>query len=182
MLYGLIRFILILFILILIFCMLKKRKIIQNKNVSALICVVGLIFGIVFMFPIENLFINFKTPQDIFWYTHFGKIEDILYGDDSCMIVYSKGNNAYSRAIIPKSENGYQIPSFFTTNVVTKLLDENGIFEVYNIPQTNDYYIYGATIALDGEVHFDCNNNEDAINNLKILRNTSIYYSFFQMK
>ena len=42
-----------------------------------------------------------------------GKIDDIVYGKQSCMIIYSDYNKTISHLIIPKSETGYKIPSYF---------------------------------------------------------------------
>ena len=182
MLFGFIRFFVVLFVLIFVFFVLRKTNIIKNKRIATLIYAACLIFGIILsVLPIENLFITFKTPQDVFWYKCVGEIEGIIQGEDSCIIFYSKGKSSYSHEIMLKSEKGYKLPSLLFTNTVSKSHDENGIIEIYNVSNTNDYYILGVATSMDGEIYFDCENNEEARKNVKRVDNTYFYYSYFQM-
>lgn len=113
------------------------------------------------MFPLENLIINFKSPESVFNYTRTGKIDDIVYGEESCMVIYSKGNNTGGHFIIPKTEKGYKIPSYFSIKKVSDKFDRDGDFDIYNVKKTNDYYVFGTMLSKDNEIIIlDSNNNE----------------------
>ncbi len=117
---------------------------------------VSIVFAVLFaatisvfsMFPVENLFINFKSPEKVFNYINTGEINEIIYGQDSCLIVYSKGNNTGGYYIIPKTATGYKIPNYFTIKKISHKFDESGLFDVYNVKGTQDFYVFG-TVHLD---------------------------------
>lgn len=64
------------------------------------------------VYPVENLFVDFKSPESVFNYTNFGEVNDIVYGKESCMVIYTDRNSSGGHYIIPRSEKGYKIPSF----------------------------------------------------------------------
>ena len=125
------------------------------------------------MFPIENLFIAFKSPESLFNYAGTGKIDNIISGKDSCMIIYSRGNSSGGHYIIPKIKNGYKIPDYFTTKKISDKFDESGIFKVYNVKGSQDYYVFGILHFEDGENQICILNekNQDANCNSKLKQN-----------
>ena len=181
MFYGIVR--LIIFTLILIFIILKlnKTKFFKKKCVNVLTVIILIILcSISFMFPVENLFINFKSPQAIFRYSYFGKITNIVYGNDSCMIYYSTGKNAYSHSILPKSSKGYKIQSLFSVKKVSHKFDKYGLYEVYNVLGTNDYYIFGTTITKEDTINIFGGNNGEIKGSFTKVENTNFIYSFVE--
>ena len=139
---------------------MRKIQIKYNKTVFILLPVFcSLVISVTVMFPIENIVINNKTPEDIFNYTRKGKINGVIYGEDSCMVVYSTNRNDGGYYIIPKADSGYKIPDYFTTLKVYDRFDKNGIFKIFNAKGTQDYYVFGV-------VHLEENDND-----IKIYRN-----------
>ena len=120
---------------------LLKSTLIHKKLVSLLSIILCLaIVTASAMFPVENLFISFQSPENVFQYTEFGKIENMIYGENSCMVLYTSGSSS-SHSILPKTEKGYQIPGYFTSKRISHRLDEKGCFDVYSVSGTKDYYV-----------------------------------------
>ncbi len=148
MLFNLSRIMLWLIVSLFIFFKIRKTKIVHKKLISLLsvvLCLVIICFSA--MYPIENLFINFKYPESVFNYANHGKIDDILYGKESCMVIYSDQNSSGGHYIIPKVKNWYKIPNYFITKKVSNKFDRNGSFDVYNVLGTQDYYIVGVVLS-----------------------------------
>lgn len=104
MLLDTIRMILWIVISAIIIIKIKKSKIVRKKLISSVAVILCLVvISVSGMFPLENLIINFKSPESVFNYTRTGKIDDIVYGEESCMVIYSKGNNTGGHFIIPKN-------------------------------------------------------------------------------
>ena len=99
------------------------------------------------VYPVENLFVDFKSPESVFNYTNFGEVNDIVYGKESCMVIYTDRNSSGGHYIIPRSEKGYKIPSFFASKKVSNKFDKDGNFDVYNVSGTNDYYVVGIILS-----------------------------------
>ena len=98
-------------IFVLIFLYVKRHAI---KKVSFFLCIIlyTAFISIITVFPIENLFYNFDSPQAVFEFAGQGTLDDVVYGENSAPFVYSKGNSRCSTSITTKSENGYKIPKY----------------------------------------------------------------------
>lgn len=121
---------------------IQRSKFVLKHMISILtiiLCVT--LISLTAMFPLENIFYDFKSAENVFRYTTSGEIKETIYGKESAMIVYSKDTSTIGQYIIPKSEKGYEIPTYFTSNRVSYKFDENGIFRVYNVRSTEDYYV-----------------------------------------
>lgn len=168
MLYAILRIFFVCALFVVIVYTLKKFS--SNKNKKGIIVfflVLCIILGEVFsLFPIENFFITFKSPQSAFKYYCSGEIVDIIQGDDSCMVVYSTGGNSYSHTIMPKNENGYKISSFLNTKKSISQFNSNGTYAVYNSSKTDDYYFDGMTNSLRNSI---LNNNFEADENTVVI-------------
>lgn len=143
------------------FLLIKRSKIVNKRLAIALdgiFCIA--LLAISSFLPIENLFVNFKSPEDVFHYISTGQIEYIDCGDNSCLI-YSKPSNYESKYIfILKSVSGYKISSFLSTKIIQSKDDNDGSFNVYNIVGTNDYYIIGSTVLEETKIIIIGSNNE----------------------
>lgn len=127
---------------------MKKKK---APVIISLITVIVLCYASG-LFPIENIFISFHSPQDVFHYTCSGTIEHIEYGDESCMVVYTTEDGTYSYIIFPKTSKGYQIPGILTLKTVSSKLQEPGSFELLRIANTSDFYVFGMCILDEGNL------------------------------
>lgn len=185
MLFNLSRIVLWLIISSFIVFKIRAIKIVQKKLFSLLIIVLCLVLiSVSGMYPIENLFINFESPESVFKYTNFGEVEDVLYGKDSCIIIYSNRNSTGGCYIIPKTEKGYKIPNYFATKKVSNKFDRNGNFDIYNVLGTQDYYIVGTILSKTSEQDIFDSNNQPVKNIVIDMGNTKtktiIIYSYME--
>lgn len=181
MLFKTIRIILWLLISACAVFIIKKSKIGRKTLVSVLaVFLCTIVVSVSAMFPVENLFVNYESPESVFHYTNSGEIDEIIYGKDSCLIIYSKDNHTYGHYVIPKTAKGYKIPNYFTVKKVSHKFDENGLFDVYNVKGTPDYYVF-ATVHLkerDNEINVFNELGEKVESNIVRVENTSFIYFF----
>lgn len=147
MILDLSRIVIWLIVSVFIFFKIRSSRIVRKK--LAYFLAIALCFFLVTisgMYPIENLFVDFKSPESVFNYANYGKVSDIIYGEESCMVIYTQ-NDVSGQYIIPKTEEGYKIPNYFATKKVSSKFDKNGTFDVYNISGTRDYYIVGMILS-----------------------------------
>ena len=150
---------------ILFFLLIKKTKVVRKKRVAILmlICCMTLC-TISNLFLVENLFFDFKSPDKVFTYYRHGKVEDIISGKNSSMVVYSEGSSLGGQLIVPKHKKGYKIPSLFSVKKVSRKFDQDGLFDVYNVSETNDYYVWGMIGAKGHEINIIDSNNKSVKN------------------
>ena len=164
---------------------IRTTKIIKKKFVSLLMVTLCLILvSVSAMYPVENLFVKFKSPESVFNYASFGEVNDILYGKESCMIIYTNQNSSGAHYIIPKTEKGYKIPNYFATKKVSNKFDKNGNFNVYNILGTQDYYIVGTILSSANEQNIVDSQNHPVENIIIDMGNsetkTVVIYSYIE--
>ena len=118
----------------------------KGKRIFASIAIFIALIAIVspMTVTIENQVMKFKTPESVFNFTHTEEIVDTVYGNDSCMIVYSKGKEGVAQEFILKSGNTYKLPYNFMTKSNFYFAKNNASFVVCNVLGTNDYYIIGS--------------------------------------
>ena len=152
MLYGFLRIVFWGIAGMILFVVLKKKF--ASKRL-ALVSSITLFFvagTVSSLLPIENLFIDFKSPESVFHYYQSGKVDDVIYGNNSSMVIYSKNGSSGGHFIIPKSTRGYKVPSLFSVKKVSKKFDTDGNFDVYHVLGTDDYYIFGTTFLKGNEI------------------------------
>lgn len=140
--FSILRIILWLILSICIVLIIRKSKCRRKKFLSiASVILCAVLVSVSGMFPVENLFISYQSPESAFHYFEFGKIQEIIYGQESCLVIYDDGNSTYGYNIIPKTERGYKIPSYFEMKKVSHKFDKQGAFDIYNAQGTRDYYL-----------------------------------------
>lgn len=100
----------------------------------ALICVLAL-------FPFENAFITFKTPEESFKYVYIEpSVKLTVYGENSCLVIGDKsGVNKF--LIIPKSEKGWSVDVGSNTKIIEQKIFGSVVICVYKHRNTGDCYI-----------------------------------------
>ena len=119
-----------------------KRKTKKGKLLSCVIlifCVAVVL--LVNIFPVENLWIRFNSPEEIIEYDKKGTADNIIIGKDSCMIIYSTDKQSNGLYFAPKNESGYILPNLFTKKNIHHEFNDFGQIDVYNVSGTNDYYV-----------------------------------------
>lgn len=140
--FTIIRIILLVIVSVCSVWIIKKSKCKFKKVFSTLTVVFYIILvSISSMFPVENLFLSYQSPEKVFNYVKSGQIYKIIDGRESSLVIYYTGNSTYGFYIIPKTSDGYKIPNYFTQKKVSHKFDEQGAFDVYNVQRTQDYYV-----------------------------------------
>lgn len=167
MFFDAIRLLLLLAMSVVAILKIRASKI-KRKRLAIILSVVLILIlnSISGMFPVENLFIDFKSPESVFHYTTVGRIETIIYGNSSCMVYYSTGSTSYEYSFIPKTEYGYKIPGTFTTKQVSNKFDKDVYFDIYNVVGTSEYYVFGRIFSEENEIHIVDSNNQPVMCNI----------------
>ena len=110
--YSIIRIIITIIVFIFIARICKPKK----KRMYFLIIVSALCFCTVLEFlPIENLFIDFQSPQQVinYLYPSSKRIADVVYDEKSCMVILEKSKNNYTNTYFGTDNNSYKITTVF---------------------------------------------------------------------
>ncbi|MCR5636987.1 MAG: hypothetical protein K6F76_07420 [Clostridiales bacterium] len=143
--FGFLRTIISILFLVIVAIIIRKKLI--KKKFIYIIIIIGFFLssGTVTVFPIENVFYSFDSPQAVFkYYVGKGEINNVIYGKNSCMIVYSEFtpgipmNKSYNKMIIPIKGNKYILPFAYGMKTVY----DCGRFTIYTLLNSKDYYIY----------------------------------------
>lgn len=116
----------------------EKRKTILCSAVISITITVFLSF-----IPFENAFMNFSTPQEAFSYYQIGKVNYVINGNNSSMVISSnRGVNEFS--IIPKSlkNDGWKIGMGYKVKNFSSNTEKNVYTHIYKFTDSNDYYIF----------------------------------------
>lgn len=111
-------------------------------------------YTLFYMFPVENLFITFDTPEAVYKYMEGnGEVIHIVNGELSVNVIAKNSDYSLSFKPIPKSEGGYKIPNIFTNSLNARgfLEDSSGGILVFKVNDTEDYYIDGIISTKDDE-------------------------------
>ena len=120
---------------------LRKKDKSHRKPIyiALLIFVVIIYIGSGFV-PIENLFVTFSTPESAFHYEYAAKINMVVDGKVTTMII-SSTKDGTSQTVIPKSGNGWKLDiGIDQKKVVEKIVGTKTIF-VYRYKDSEDYYV-----------------------------------------
>ena len=101
-------------------------------------------------FPPENLVIHFESPEQLFSYVNSGEIIEVIYGEDSCLILYSHSDGTISHYIVPQKNHNYVIPNVFSSRRISHKFDETGMIDVYHVKDTKDWYVFCALPEISG--------------------------------
>ncbi|MGN0502731.1 MAG: hypothetical protein ACI4HN_07380 [Ruminococcus sp.] len=156
MLYSLFRLVIVFPVCLVIYIIIKKinrkRNIkgLKSKHTKIYMCVISIavvsILGTaLYVCPFENLFIDFSSPEDVFKYTANGDIDKVIYGDNSCMIIYSD-NNSQDVLFVGKDNDSFKIvtyPQYSKEHLFTK---NYWSANIYTLNQTGDTYCAGQLI------------------------------------
>lgn len=177
----------ILLILILAVIYFSVRSVVKCSTKKLMI--LGAVFSLVVttgisIFPVENMMTDFSSPESAFKYFCAGEIEKIIYGNDSCLVVYSDGQGTLKDCVFLKSGAGYKLPSYFSDRKVAHTFTQNGIFNTYRVNGTGDYYIKGSApkAAEENIGVFDGEGNKINTNIIRIDRTGFIYFHLSEFK
>ena len=104
------------------------------------------------MFPVENLVMSFRSPEDVFSYMESGEVLDVLEGDASCAVIYADGRHMAGNLIAAKAADGYHLPGYFSARRIFHRSDREGTFDIYRMAGTEDYYLFGTVVTKSPEL------------------------------
>ena len=167
--YYIIRVLLLVIIFIVLVTVFKKNT---AKKIKFAIAVSFAVVTSISLYPIENLFLCFDTPEAAFNYYKSENISGVLYGNASCVVIYSD-----SWDIIPKCDGGYKIPRAFYTKIVANTVSEHCGFFICNASGTDDYYLIGnSSYEVEGNISIFVGGKK--VESTYCLIGKSIYVSF----
>lgn len=122
-----------------------KEKIVRKHFAAKILLVLffySFIAFILWYIPFENLFINFSSPEDVFKYTKQGEIDKIIYGENSCMIIYNN-DNSQQTLFVRKDGDGYKIVTYMQYSKEYLVSKNYCSTHIYTLNQTGDTYSVG---------------------------------------
>lgn len=99
----------------------------------ALICMLTL-------FPFENAFATFSSPENAFRYSNFGTIQQVVGGQKADFVVAKNGEKSIY-AIFPKTDKGWKLSRWLDLELTTSVITEETTVSVYRYKNTEDYYV-----------------------------------------
>ena len=186
MFYGLARMLISAIILILSFIL--KNKFTKRKILFGFLCLV-IVIAMLWVTPLENLFVSFYSPQAVFEYAGQGEIVDIIEGSESAALITKKKEGVFSTYFVMKQENKYKIaPVNAATKISTQYYDSVALY-IYHVRETDDYYlrIWGTvskemelsdTENTDFSIIYESFSNKQMINVLEKIDFSAEYHCF----
>lgn len=164
--YGIIRIIISIIVCIFLLKLCKPKK----KRIYFLITISSVCFCTILMaLPVENLFIEFKSPQQVMNYAYPTEknIVDVAYGKNSCMVISEKAKSSYSIKYLKTDNNSFKIPFIFDYTTESQYSDGYANFSITHLNNSSDYYLFGTYIssedikaikdASNSDIKFICN-------------------------
>ncbi len=153
----------------------------HKKRTHVLLLVSSLILIVVLsLTPIENAFITFSSVEDSYQYNHIGKVESVIEGKATDLVV-GKNNTIYNQEIIPKSQSGWKLGMPLETKTVKKVISDGLQIRVYQHSTTEECYL--SVLDVNGMINEISDNiqssffkTENSDNKLK--KPTYTYYSY----
>lgn len=179
MTFYVLRIILLILILLVTYLILNSAAKCSAKKSVILGAVISLVITTAAsILPLENVVVDFGSPESAFEYFCSGEIEEIVYGNDSCLVVYSDSRGTFKDCVFLKSGDDYKLPSYFTQKRVAHVFTENGLFNTYKINGTSDYYVQGSVpgAATEDIGVFDGDGNEISADIVRIDHTGFIYF------
>lgn len=124
---------------------IRKFQTIRKRSSYAIAFVTTILIipSVLGLFPFENLFITFDTPEDAYNYNTFGdtNVQLVLDGEDCAFIVDFESSSKRTIAAIAKSEKGWKLDGGSNIKLITSNFVDGISIDVYQFKDTNDYFI-----------------------------------------
>jgi hypothetical protein len=108
--------------------------------------------GAISIIPVENFFVTFESPQEALNYQKSGDMITFCEGSASACIMYESGKTSSGTMFVRKTNNGYNLCSFFEVREVSTALNAPLYVSIYNLKDTNDYYLEMIGIIGEGDI------------------------------
>ncbi len=128
------------------------------------------------LLPVENLFISFPSVESVFDYTDSGDIKTVVEGEESALVIY-ENEDSFSSIVLPKTDDGYKIGTFFSHSTLSKTTTLNAMITVDQASGTQDYYVEVSPTKNNFPV--EVSDNRDSVFEIYISENettTNLYH------
>ncbi|MBR6614096.1 MAG: arginine--tRNA ligase [Clostridia bacterium] len=140
--YNFVRIIILTIITLILLIIILKNKSAKTKTGF----IIGLIIwnvcrGILYNIPFENYFMSFETPEDIVKYMGRDNYETTIEGKETALMLYTSQNGAFIMEFVNKVDGKYKLPTTKIPKIERKLTTDYGDVTIYNVLNTQDYYM-----------------------------------------
>lgn len=138
--YGLIRISLGIVLLVGLVVWLKHTRFRVKRYLYPVCLLVAAVLTTFFYFlPVENGFVDFASPEQVFAYSMSGEIQAVAEGEASALLLY-RNQGANGVAFARKGERGWKIGTYFSYQEVASRTVDKRIVTLYRWKGTQDYY------------------------------------------
>ena len=116
----------------------KKRRI--QVVIAVCIAMSAAVFSM--LFPIENLFYSFKSPEEAFMYIGQAEPENVLLGQYSCIVSGKHGNDYVPDGVFTRAEDGWKLGKINDLRLCfATMISKEFTVKVRQFRNTDDYYV-----------------------------------------
>lgn len=115
-----------------------KRK---RGWIASAVVIFLVITSVTVFFPVENLFVNFKSPESAYKYCTGKSNINLVVEGNTCDLVVSQKDHSYSNLIVPKTEDGWKVGVHTDTRIRSKSISDDINMIVYRYRFTNEYFL-----------------------------------------
>ncbi len=166
------------FLLIALGLFLVVRKRLTPKIQKIYFATAIFIVIISFLFPVDNYFVSFSTPESSYRYNHIGSATVVAEGNQSSFLVESH-NEKKDYVIIPKSNGKWKTDLGFATQLINHKSENSIVISVYKCKGTADYYVTVLNTEGGSVVVSDTCNSNFAYLNYKNEQLNKEFYTYY---
>lgn len=149
-LYHLIRFFIAVAIAAIPFLLLRRT--LQSKALAITAVVVFFVVNMALsLFPAENAFMSFATPEKAARYTGIGEVVCVAEGEESGLLI-TKQRSGVQVQIYPKKDGKWQIGTGISFSQSSYAM-EKGMITLYQYKPTGEHYISVILFGTDIPIH-----------------------------
>jgi len=89
------------------------------------------------LFPVENLFVTFSTPEKSFHYINLEKAKIVISGDTTDLVI----GHEDTYLIVPKTDKGWKIGRGLDTKNVSVNYNDGIIVALFKHKKSGEYYV-----------------------------------------
>ena len=160
--FSLIRLFIGLFIFSCLVAFVRKISVEKKQLLYIVSLVVSLVISVgLFLFPFENLFITFESPETVYDYVYFGENHiDCVVEGEKCGFIVGENDNSQIYLIIPKKSNGWGIGVGSDTRMISQKITNGIIVYLYQYKNTDEYFVTVLnTAGGQSEIRDSCNSS-----------------------
>lgn len=98
--------------------------------------------------PLDAIFFRADSPEKVFHRLSSDPVVEMVYGNDSCMIVSVDGAGVYQSTYLAHDEKGYRIPRANTSKRVYSTAPGAVAFDVVRLSGTADHFLVGTATGM----------------------------------